>query len=34
MKDYLIQCIIDWLNAANESDVRVIYAYARRWLHR
>lgn len=34
MKDYLIQCIIEWLYAANDHDVNVIYAYAKRWLHR
>lgn len=34
MRDYLINCIIQWLNAASEHDVQVIYAYAKRWLHR
>lgn len=34
MKDCLIRLIIEWLNAASESDVRIIYAYTRRLLHR
>lgn len=34
MKDCLIRLIIEWLNAASESDVRVIYAFTKRRLHR
>lgn len=34
MKDYLIQCIVEWLNSASEQNIRVLYAYTKRLLHK
>lgn len=34
MKDYLIQRIIEWLNAASEHQVNLAYTYIKALLHR
>lgn len=34
MKDYLIQRIVEWLNAASERQVNLAYTYIKALLHR
>jgi hypothetical protein len=33
-KEYLVQCIKEWLDAAGEREVRIAYAYVKRLLHK